>query len=181
MKHAVVICGRIGSGKSTAVAYLAESFDFKVVSFGRYVRDFADLHGVPRHRDRLQNLGAYLFRTKGASGLLQGTLQHFGINNDDSVVFDGVRHLEVLAEIRQSAETTIAVYLEVDKEERSRRHQSREGPGLSLQDHITADAHIVESDISRLIDDCDLVVDATGPKTNIQSKLSDMISRMGSA
>ena len=181
MKHAVVICGRIGSGKSTAVAYLAENFDFKVVSFGRYIKDFAGIHGVPGHRDMLQDIGAYLFRANGASGLLRDALQHFGINNEDSVIFDGVRHPEVLAEIRRNAETTTAVYLDVSNEERSRRHQSREGPGLSLRDHLTADAHIVESNICRIIYDCDLVVDAMRPKTDIKTELKDLISRRASA
>ena len=177
MRRAVVVCGRIGSGKSTAAAYVADSFGFKVVSFGRYIRDTADLKGIPNHRDKLQDLGAFLFRSRGASGLLQDALEDSGIKSDDSVVFDGVRHPEVLAEIRQSAETTIAVYLDVGKEERSRRHQSREGFSVSLHDHLVADAHIVEADICRLINGCDLVIDATRPKADIQAQLNDMISR----
>ena len=34
MKLAVVVCGRIGSGKSTAVDFIAAEFGFKAVSFG---------------------------------------------------------------------------------------------------------------------------------------------------
>ena len=57
MKLAVVVCGRIGSGKSTAVNFVAAEFGFKVVSFGRYVRHLAQRRGMPSTRDALQDLG----------------------------------------------------------------------------------------------------------------------------
>ncbi len=177
MRCAIVVCGRIGSGKSTAVNYVADRFGYRVVAFGRYIRAVADAKGIPTHRENLQDLGACLFRCRGASGLLHDALKHFGVNSGDSVVFDGVRHPEVLAEIRQSAGTTIAVYLDVDNDERSRRHRSREGFDVSPSDHLVADAHIVEAGICRLIDACDVVLDATRPLLEIQAMLSDTVSR----
>ena len=177
MKLAVVVCGQIGSGKSTAVDFVTAEFGFKAVSFGSYVRHLAERRGMPSTRDELQDLGDYLFRSRGSSGLLKDALEHFEISGHDSVVFDGVRHLEILADIRHASEATIAVYLEVNQEERFRRHQTRQAFGWSLEEFLTIDRHPVEAGIGRMIEQCDLVVDAALPATDVQGVLYDHITR----
>ena len=177
MKLAVVVCGQIGSGKSTAADFIAAEFGFKAVSFGRYVRHLAERRGTPSTRDELQDLGDCLFRSRGSSGLLEDALEHFEINSHDSVVFDGVRHFEVLGDIRQSAGATIAVYLEVNEEERFRRHQARQASGWSLEEFLAIDRHPVEAGIVRMIEQCDLVVDAVCSATIVQEVLRDQIVR----
>ena len=175
MKLAVVVCGQIGSGKSTAVDFVAAEFGFKAVSFGRYVGHMAALRGTPTTRDELQDLGDCLFRSRGSSGLLQDALEHYGVNRDDSVVFDGVRHPEILADIRHASEAAIAVYLEVNQEERFRRHQARQPSGWSLEEFLAIDRHPVEAGIGCMIDHCDFVLDARQPAENIQKMLRDHI------
>ena len=177
MKLAVVVCGRIGSGKSTAVDFIATEFGFKAVSFGSYVRHLAALRGTPSTRGQLQDLGDCLFRSRGSSGFLEDALEHFGINSHDSVVFDGVRHLEILTDIRQAAEATIAVYLEVHQEERFRRHKARQASGWSLEEFLIVDRHPVEAGIGVIIDHCDLVVNAACSATIVQEVLRDQIVR----
>ncbi len=177
MKLAVVVCGRIGSGKSTAVDLIATEFGLQVVSFGRYVRHLTEQRGVAGTREELQVLGDYLFHSRGSSALLQDALEHYGINPDDSVVFDGVRHPEVLADIRQASEATIAVYLEVHQEERFRRHQTRQPSGSSLEEFLIVDSHPVEAGLDVIIDHCDLVVNAACSATIIQEVLRNQIFR----
>ena len=177
MKLAVVVCGRIGSGKSTAVDFVTTEFGFKALSFGSYVRHLAKRRGIPSTRDELQDLGDCLFRSKGSSGFLEDALEHFGINSHDSVVFDGVRHLEILAEIRQAATATIAVYLEVNQEERFRRHRTRQASGCSPEEFLTIDRHPVEAGIGMIIDHCDLVVNAVCSATIVQEVLRGHIVR----
>ena len=177
MKLAVVVCGRIGSGKSTAVDFVAAEFGFKSVSFGGYVRHLAAMRDMPRTRGQLQDLGDCLFRSRDSSGLLQDALEHYGVNPDDSVVFDGVRHPEILADIRQAAEATIAVYLEANQEERFRRHQARQCNGWTLEQFLVVDQHLVEAGNSNLIEQCDLVLDGTRPTTVVQNMLRDQLSQ----
>ncbi len=177
MKLAVVVCGRIGSGKSTAVDFVAAEFGFKVVSFGTYIRHMAALRGMPSTRGQLQDLGDCLFRSKRSSGILEDTLTHFGISSHDSVVFDGVRHLEILTDIRQAAEATIAVYLEVNQEERFRRHRARQDSGWSLEEFLIIDRHPVEAGIDMIIEHCDMVVNAAYSATTVQEVLRDEIVR----
>ena len=177
MKLAVVVCGRIGSGKSTAVDFIAAEFGFKTVSFGSYIRHTAALLGTPSTRGQLQDLGDCLFKSKGSSGFLESALEHFGINSHDSVVFDGVRHIEILTAIRQAAEATIAVYLEVNQEERFRRHRARQASGSSLEEFLIVDSHPVEAGLDMIIDYCDLAVNAACSATIVQEVLRDQIAR----
>ena len=177
MKLAVVVCGRIGSGKSTAVDFIVAEFGFKTVSFGSYIRHMATLHDTPNTRDQLQDLGDCLFRSKGSSIFLQEVLEHFGINDHDSVVFDGVRHLEILTAIRQAAEATVAIYLEVKQEERFRRHRARQASGSSLEEFLIVDSHPVEAGLDMIIDYCDLVVNAECSPTIVQGVLRGQIAQ----
>ena len=177
MKLAVVVCGRIGSGKSTAVDFVAAEFGFKAVSFGRYVRHLAERRGMPSTRDALQDLGDCLFRSRGSSGLLQDALEHYGVNQNDSVVLDGVRHSEILADIRHASEATIAVYLEANQEERFRRHQAQQCHGWTLEEFLVADQHPVETGNDKLVEQCDLVLDAALPVTTVLNMLRDQLAQ----
>ena len=176
MRLAVVICGKIGSGKSTTVAFITSEFGFKAISFGSFVRHMADVKGTPSTREGLQDLGDCLFRSRGSAGLLEDALEYFGVTGDDSVVFDGVRHSDILAGVRQAAETTVAVYLKVNQEERYRRHQARQPSTKSMEEFLAIDQHPVEVGIGGLIEHCDLVVDATRPAVDIQNLLRDRLS-----
>ena len=177
MKLAVVVCGRIGSGKSTAVEFVAAEFGLKAVSFGSYVRHLAAQRGMPRTRGQLQDLGDCLFRSRDSSGLLQDALEHYGVNPDDLVVFDGVRHPEILADIRQAAKATIAVYLQANQEERFRRHQARQCHGWTVEEFLVADQHLVEAGNNILIEQCDLVLDAALSETAVLNVLRDQLAQ----
>ena len=173
MKAAIVICGRIGSGKSTMSAMLASELSIQVVSFGEYVRQMARRDGRPSTRSVLQNLGDCLYQQLGASGLLQGTLKMAGIDKDETVIFDGVRHIEVLSEIRLRAGMTVAVYLDASPEVRYERRRSQ-GPACpTWQEFEAIDNHSVEGEIGALAELCDFVIDASQPLSRLQGNLPE--------
>ncbi len=171
MKAAIVICGRIGSGKSTVSTMLASDLSIQVVSFGDYVREMARRGGRPDTRSSLQNLGDCLYRQLGASGLLQGTLEMAGIANDETGIFDGVRHIDVLSEIRRRAGKTVAIYLDVSPEVRYQRRRSQGSSDLSWQEFEAIDSHSVEGEIGALAELCDFVIDASQPLSLLQGDL----------
>lgn len=171
MKAAIVICGQIGSGKSTVSAFLASKLSIQVVSFGDYIRHIARCSARPTTRNALQDLGDSLYQKKGASGLLKGALETAGIDNDETVVFDGVRHTEMLAAIRQRAGKTIAIYLDVGPRERYQRRRSQGADSLSREQFEAFERHAVESEIGNLAELCDFVIDASQPLTHLQDDL----------
>ncbi|MXZ20558.1 MAG: AAA family ATPase [Caldilineaceae bacterium SB0665_bin_25] len=175
MKTAIVICGQIGSGKSTVSNCVASRMSNKVVSFGKYIRQMAHLSDRPDSRKSLQDLGDGLYRQIGAVGLLEGALDVAAVNDEDSVVFDGVRHEEVLEEIRRRAGQTIAIYLTVGQEERFRRHRSRSSGDMTLEKFQAIDSHAVETGIVDLANHCDVIVDASQP---LPSVLKDLLAEI---
>ena len=171
MKAAIVICGRMGSGKSTFSGMLAADLSIRVVSFGDYVRRMAQRGGRPDTRSALQNLGDCLYQKLGASGLLQGTLEMAGIDSDEMVIFDGVRHIDVLSEVRRRSGKTVALYLDASPEVRYERRRSQGPVGLSWQEFEAIDSHIVEGEIGALMELCDFVIDASQPLSFLQGDL----------
>ena len=179
MKAAIVICGRIGSGKSTVSAMLASDLSIQVLSFGDYVREMARSCGRPDTRSTLQNLGDCLHRQLGASGLLQGTLEMAGIDKDETVIFDGVRHINVLSEIRRRAGKTAAIYLDASPEVRYQRRRSQGSSDLSWQEFEAIDSHSVEGEIGALAELCDFVIDASQPLSLLQVNLPRELFALG--
>jgi dephospho-CoA kinase len=176
MKFAVAVCGPIASGKSTIVDFCNSELGLKVVSFGSYVRAVAKEVGVSNTRETLQELGNCLFNSKGAAGLLQGVLQYAEIKNTDSVVFDGVRHLEVLFEIRRNSKGFLAVFLHSNLHERFQRHNARSSSVISFGEFIAIDGHQVEAGISELKGHCELVIDTTRHPSEIQEVLRNKLT-----
>ena len=171
MKSAVVVCGPIASGKSTAISYLASEFDLKIVSFGAYVRSISERAGGPETREALQDLGNSLLTSWGASNLLQAALEHARIGRDDSVIFDGVRHPEILREIRYSYNATIAFYLHASQEERYFRYNTRQCSEISFDEFLGIENHPVEVGIAKLEGFCECVIDATRPLVEMKQIL----------
>ena len=171
MKGAIVICGQIGSGKSTVSALLASKLSIQVVSFGKYIRHMAESSSRSTTRSALQDLGDSLYQAMGASGLLKGALDVAGTGDSETIIFDGVRHTEVLKEIRQTACKTIAIYLDVGKEERYQRRRSQGDGSLSREQFEAIEGHAVESEIGDLAEFCDFVIDASQPLTHLQDHL----------
>ncbi len=168
MKYAVVICGRIGSGKTTIVNFLASLNSYRVVSFGQYIGYLAKQAGVPTTREHLQSLGESLFREKGGSGLLVAILEHAEVKEKDSVLFDGVRHPEVLSAIRDMSEASFAIHLDASSGTRFQRHLDRLQSNMSFSEFHAIESHQVESGIGDLASKCDLEVEAGGPEFQVR-------------
>ena len=176
MNLAVVVCGPIASGKSTAISYLTSEFDFKVVAFGRYVRAISEQTGGSGTREALQDLGDSLLKSNGAEGLLKATLEHARIEGHDSVIVDGVRHSEVLTAIRRSCETTVAIYLHASQEERHRRYNDRQSSEISFVEFLDIDSHPVELGVVNLKGICELEIDTMRSFAEVQTILFDEVS-----
>ena len=175
MRIAIVVCGRMGSGKSRAVRSLCSQYSFRMVSFGDYVRHEASIIGATPNRMDLQNLGEGLHRTLGARGFLRRVLEFAGVQERETAVFDGVRHSGILEEIRALAKATLAVYLAADDLTRYRRLNCRLSGDLDLQEFFSMELHSVEAQVESLKEHCDLVIDASRPITEVRQTLVDQV------
>ena len=119
-----------------------------------------------------------MLKTKGAEGLLEATLEQASIEGQDSVIFDGVRHPEVLTAIRRSCETTVAFYLCASQEERYHRFNDRQSSEISFAEFLDIDSHPVEAGVVNLKNICELAIDTMRPFAEVQSILSNEVSLM---
>jgi len=118
LERALVIAGKMGSGKSTAVRAIAEKLGLKIVSFGDLIRAKALERGVQQARETLQQIGHEMLVTGGPRCLLRAALENAGVESGESVVFDGVRDRLVLDEIKAVTNTIVTFYLDVGKSRR---------------------------------------------------------------
>jgi dephospho-CoA kinase len=181
LDKAVVVAGKTGSGKSTAVSSISERFGLKIVSFGEVVRARGSELGLRDSRTTLQELGHQMFVSLGARVLLQTAMKHAGVERDQSVAFDGVRHHLVLDEIKAIAKTTVMFYLEIDDVQRYQRYLSKSPSDSSMTfgEFLEIDRHPIEAGISQLVTTADVVIDATLPLLWILDQMRRTLTARG--
>lgn len=121
---AIVIIGKICSGKSTLAKDFSKWVNIPKASFGGYLEDLSLRKGMPTDRVSLQNLGAHFIESAPVSFL--NDVINYKTANDTKIIFEGVRHTIVLDEIRKISKQTFAIYLDVDEATRLKRFVSRE-------------------------------------------------------
>ncbi len=99
--YVVAFSGRIASGKSTISQGVATTLGWPRASFGDYVRETALSRGFdPEDRSVLQEIGELLVRDPDV--FCRSVLARFGFVHGQGFVIDGIRHLEVLEELRRA-------------------------------------------------------------------------------
>jgi len=96
----VALAGPIASGKTTVARYVARSLGVPRVSFGRFV---ASTQPDSASREALQRAGAALLSELGTERFVSAVLATHGLTREDTpVVWDGLRHVEVLEALRRA-------------------------------------------------------------------------------
>jgi cytidylate kinase len=148
LKSAVVcFSSRMGAGKSTLASSLASSLGWPHTSFGDYVRSIADERGVSQSREVLQQIGEELISTS-LEPFTRAVISR--VPWQQGCVIDGVRHLEVLATIKQIASplSVFLVFIDVPEAVRKQRLRDR---GMTDQEIDAADQHETEAQVRTVI------------------------------
>ena len=175
--RAVAVCGHICSGKSSIVNYLSELYNWDVISFGKYVRHLADTKGLPSTRETYQILGQQLINELGAQQFLYNTIQ---FNQPISTIhlYDGVRHMSVLAELRLAYRSTLVIYLDVSDSVRYARFKTRAAdgdPSMFYDEFLQLSKRPVEQENSRISRVADLHIDASSSFSAITTEIKAML------
>jgi transcriptional regulator with XRE-family HTH domain/dephospho-CoA kinase len=141
--------GRMGSGKSTLSQHVATALDWKLASFGDYIRAVAQREGLEESREVLQDLGASL--VKNPVEFCRAMLARYGWQSGEPLVIDGVRHKEVLEALRQIVAPleVRVVFLDVGDQLRHQRLIEREHVDPQRIGQI--EAHSTEKQVSRIL------------------------------
>jgi dephospho-CoA kinase len=181
LNKAVVICGKIGSGKSTAIHALSTKLGYKVVSFGSLIRDKAVDLGIGDSRAILQELGYKMFVDLGADKLLLAAIEHANLQSGDRALFDGVRHHLVLSAIKSIAGEVATIFLCVDSGERYRRYVAKHASVsfTTLEQFQAFDDHPIEKGIEEIAGMADLVIDATSSPETVLAQVVEKLATRG--
>ncbi|MGI0015006.1 MAG: ATP-binding protein, partial [Nitrososphaera sp.] len=120
----VGIAGQIGSGKTSLAMELSKRLNWKLISFGSFVRSEANRRGIKIDRVALQQLGEDLIAELGPDEFVRQVLYSDTIHSN--IVIDGIRHVEIWQAIRSITQKSILVYLDIPEEVRIARLQQRD-------------------------------------------------------
>ena len=169
---AIVLTGMTCCGKSTLANMIATQTEYKKVSFGGYLFNYAELMGLDTKKETLQIIGQQ-FIDEDPKKFLSAVI-NFSVPGK-LVIFEGVRHLSIFEEIKNISQQTISFFIDVRFDERLRRFNLREKEKLSENDFLLLDNHRVEGEIPKLKTLADVVLDGTAdPKELLSSVLEKL-------
>ncbi len=176
---ALVLCiaGRIASGKSTIASALGQALHLRVLSFGNYVRNEAERMGLEETKKNLQNLGERLVAPDPLE-FTRGFLAKSAWIVGESVVIDGLRHIQVLRSLQNLTvpSEVLLLYVDADDQTRWSRHQARHGGSKDQFDE--AEAHPVERQVPLLLKkESTLVLDGTEPVPKLVSQVRSFLAQ----
>jgi len=163
-KKAIIICGRICSGKTYTADLISKKNAYPIASFGGYLKSYSEKNFLPIGRKALQDLGEEFIKTKPEHFLNE--VIDYSIGNSDSIIIEGVRHISIFQLIKDLAETTISIFIEADIQTRYDRYCSRINNSddfKTFEQFIMLDKHSVEKEIQSLKPLCDITLNSTEP------------------
>ncbi len=142
MKPAVIaFSGSIASGKSTLSQETAKTLQWKRASFGDYVRSVAQSRGLANSREVLQAIGADLLQ-RDMEDFCRAVLAQADWQLGQPIVIDGIRHIEVLDNLKRvvAPMQLFLVFITVDEATRTNRLLERETVNLEKYKHLEQDS-----------------------------------------
>jgi dephospho-CoA kinase len=140
--------GPIGSGKSNVSKLFAERIGAKRNSFGGTVREIATERGLPVGRTDLQALGAILVASE-RDGFCRRVVAVALNDVLSTVVIDGLRHVEILAELKRIVDPRIVRCVYVDAPLSIRLERVRLRDGLSQSELVELQRHSTEVEVEQ--------------------------------
>lgn len=167
----ICLAGKICSGKSTYSNIILESFNFPVLSFGKYLVTYSKDNNLPTTRSALQDLGNELISTN-ASVFFDNVLGYANVT-DGNFIIEGVRHKVILEEMKRKSKKVLLIFIEAPLEIRYQRflQRKKEGdPEINFEKFIEIDSHEVEAETETLKAMADVIIDSSVILDDIRKK-----------
>jgi adenylate kinase family enzyme len=161
--HSLALSGDMASGKSSVASLLSARYGYAIGSFGQLIRREAKRRHLGQDRRTLQALGQELLADLGAVGLVDELLATV----QEPVVIDGVRHIEVLAALRERLPELLACYLSASAGTLDERWSDR-GDDC---DRVEASRHATEQELDALRAGADIVLATDGVAPAVVARL----------
>lgn len=146
MQPILAFAGRMGAGKSSVSAAVANDLGWKFASFGGFVRKTATSRSVEHTRESLQAIGEEL-EANDPGMFCRAVLNDAGWNPGEPAVVEGIRHVRIWETLKNlvAPQPIFLVYLEAPEDLRRTRLQERGAQEANYLDR--AEAHSTERDV----------------------------------
>jgi len=171
----IALAGPIGSGKSTISIALAEALGFPRASFGDYVRSVTKHRRLTLERETLQTIGSELIEN-GWEPFCQAVLSQAGWRKGESIVIDGLRHIEAIEVLHQMTAPLkfILVFTAIEEESRQNRLMMK---GITdNEEKSKIESHSTEVQVNSLRSKANLILDGTQPILELVRQTIEFIS-----
>lgn len=156
--YSIIFIGMTSSGKTTLANEFSKRNSFKKASFGGYLFNYAQAHSLGTKKEDLQVIGQEFINTN-YKGFLSEVLAFS--NPGKNVIFEGVRHLLIMDEIKNISLRTTSFFIDTQLQTRFERFNKRESDQITLGQFVQLDEHVVESEIQQLKQLCDVILDGS--------------------
>lgn len=174
----IVLCfaAPIEGGKTTLSNAIAEKLQAPRVSFSEYLQRFAAEHRKPVTRETLQEIGNQLLH-EDLRGFCFAVLKQQKWRSDAPLIVDGIRHAEVLEELRSIFTPAVVClfFIKVDPQTQQKRLSEDElRHDLSLVD---LEKHSTEQQVRKILPTkASLILDGTKPTEQSLQKIDDFLT-----
>ncbi len=179
--YAVAVCGPIGAGKTTVLRALAARYRWDIVSFGDYVRGVADAQGLAAGRSTWQELGARLLADLGPAELVHRVLAAAAPSSAVHL-YDGVRHIAVVAELDRRYDHLVVVYIDLPVTHRYARWVTRQragDPDASPEGFRRISEQQIERGVAAIRSVADAIIDGRAPMPRLLDHLERLVTERG--
>lgn len=163
--YSILVIGKINAGKTSLINKLSKQFDIPVTSFGSLIKNLVSVEDKNTSRSHWQDFGYHKFVVDGANKLLNDAIDYSGNNHIKKIIFDGVRHVTVLNEIKKISKKTYVIFLNVDEKIRYNRYTRYLEKDITLEEFQKIDNHFIEQGIYPMKQFADIVIDASNMTT----------------
>lgn len=171
----IAFAGPIGSGKSTVSVALARVLDLSRASFGDHVRSVAKQRGLAQDREILQIIGSELIEN-GWGPFCKAVLLQADWKKGDSIIVDGIRHIEAIEALRQMTAPMRFVLIFISIEEQDRQSRLMSKGIMDKKEKSIIESHSTEAQVNSLHSEANLVLDGTQPISELVRQIAGFIS-----
>lgn len=178
MKTIIGISGQINAGKTATSKILSESLGVPYYSFSNLIESLLLNNGVEITRHTLQNKGIEIINQIGYSGIASLLLETYSINLNEPCIIEGIRHIDVCNFYRNKFQNKFKlIYIDCSREIRFERIRGKIMKNIiinSIEDFINIENHIVETEIEKIKENADFIIDNSLTLENLSFSLSKL-------
>ena len=149
MARVLVFSGGIGSERSKLSQSVAQAVGWKHAKFSDVIRRRLEKAGEDATRSKLQSFGQDIVQND-LKAFVAAVLEDAEFAKADGCVIDGLRHIEVLLELREQAGAAVVDYVHVN-EDLNQIEQSAEERGIEEQNLFRYNHALSEAQVPRIL------------------------------